>query len=69
MALPFFRRCYEHGSELMHLENEYMDNFTTTILDGLGSRLGNPMLPGYYHLGIYQIQESNKYYLSNGQNV
>ena len=51
------------------VENEYMDNFTTTILDGLGSGLGNPMLPGYYHLGIYQKQESNKYYLSNGQNV
>ena len=69
MVLQFARICYEHGSELMHLENEHMDNFTTTILDGLGTGLGNPILPGYYHLGIYQKQESNKYYLSNGQNV
>ena len=63
------RVCYEHGSELMHIENEGMDNFTTKVLDGMYTRLGNPVLPTYYHLGIYQNQESNQYYVSNGQNV
>ena len=53
----------------MHIDNKDMDNFTTTILDGLGAGIGNPALPAYYHLGIYQKQESNQYYLSNGKNV
>ena len=53
----------------MHLDSVEMDNFTTSILDGLASGIGNPALPGYYHLGIYQKQESKKYYLKSGQNV
>ena len=63
------RICYEHGMELMHLDGKDVDNYTTTVLDGLGASLGNPALPMYYHLGIYQKQDSNQYYLSNGQNV
>ena len=55
--------------ELMHLDGKDVDNYTTTVLDGLGASLGNPSLPMYYHLGIYQKQDSNQYYLSNGQNV
>ena len=63
------RICYEHGSELMNIDNKDMDYFTTNVLDGLGAEFGNPSLPGYYHLGIYQKQESNQYYLSSGRNV
>ena len=68
-VFTLLRLCYEHGSELMHLDSVEMDNFTTSILDGLDSGIGNPALPGYYHLGIYQKQESKKYYLKSGQNV
>ena len=53
----------------MYPNGKAMDNFTTTILDGMGAELGNPGLPKYFHLGIYQIQELRKMYLSNGHNV
>ena len=67
--LVICRICYEHGSELMNVDNKDMDYFITNVLDGLGAELGNPSLPGYYHLGIYQKQEANQYYLSSGRNV
>ena len=69
MIFKTFRICYEHGGELLHLNGKAMDNFTTTILDGMGAELGNPGLPKYFHLGIYQIQELSQMYLSNGHNV
>ena len=53
----------------MNVDNKDMDYFITNVLDGLGAELGNPSLPGYYHLGIYQKQEANQYYLSSGRNV
>ena len=53
----------------MNPNGKAMDNFTTTILDGMGAELGNPGLPKYFHLGIYQIQELSQMYLSNGHNV
>ena len=53
----------------MHLNGKAMDNVTATILDGMGAVLGNPGLPKYFHLGIYQIQELSQMYLSNGHNV
>ena len=53
----------------MHINGKAMDNFTTTILNGMGAELGNPGIPKYFHLGIYQKQESNQVYLSNGVNV
>ena len=63
------RQCSEHGSDLMHLDSESMDKLTTTILDGLVTAIGNPALPAFFHLGIYQRQESNKYYLRNGHHM
>ena len=60
------RLCYEHGADLLQVENEDGDSHITRFLE---SQVELKNVPSYFHLGIYQRQDSNQVYHRNGYNV
>ena len=60
------RLCYEHGADLLQVDNTQLDMHITTFLE---SQVELKNVPSYFHLGIYQRQDSNQVYHRNGYNV
>ena len=56
------------GSDLMQVASAAEE---TLILSTLGSKIAyaQPIMPGIYHLGLYQRQSGRKFYHGNGVSV
>ena len=60
-------KCYEDGSELLVPDNLEQDEYVNDVL--ATSRYSKPTFPGFYHVGLYQDQQQQKYYRSGGSRV
>jgi hypothetical protein len=66
--IPQFRFCNAQGSDLLQVSSSTDEDL---VLGVLGSRqdFAQPVMPGYYHTGLYQRQSGKLYYHRNGVKV
>ncbi len=53
------------GSEIYHPSSAEEEQIVLNVLRSQ-PRYAQPVMPGYYHTGLYQKQNSRIYYLGNG---
>jgi hypothetical protein len=63
-----YRLCSLQGSDLLQVYNSGMEGLVLNVL-GSKTTYSQPIMPGIYHLGLYQRQSGNKFYHANGERV
>jgi len=53
------------GSEIYEPTSEEEEQLVLNVLRSQ-TRYAQPVMPGYYHIGLYQKQSAKLYYLRNG---
>ena len=59
------RRCMEMGATLFVPRSQAQENTVLALLRAT-LELSMPVLPGLYHIGLYQNQKENMLYTSSG---
>ena len=63
-----FRLCNIMGSEIYQPSSDAEEQMVLNVLR-TRPRYSQPVMPGYYHIGLYQKQSAKLYYLRNGIKV